>query len=67
MVWPILVPMNGGKLFASHESVGHTYGEYVRGDAHTNSVEGFFSILKRGLITSPDRPAPDLSTAHSLA
>jgi len=38
-----------GKLFASHESVGHTYGEYVRGDAHTNTVEGFFSILKRGL------------------
>lgn len=38
-----------GKLFASHESVGHTYGEYVRGKAHTNTVEGFFSILKRGL------------------
>lgn len=38
-----------GKGFASHETVGHTYGEYVRGEAHTNTVEGFFSILKRGL------------------
>lgn len=38
-----------GKGFAKHETVGHTYGEYVRGDAHTNTIEGFFSILKRGL------------------
>lgn len=38
-----------GKLFTTHESVGHSYGEYVRGDVHTNTVEGFFSILKRGL------------------
>lgn len=25
-------------------------GEYVRGDITTNTVEGFFSLLKRGLI-----------------
>jgi transposase-like protein len=30
--------------------VNHTIGEYVRGDAHTNTVEGYFSILKRGII-----------------
>ena len=24
-------------------------GEYVRGDAHTNTIEGFFSLLKRGI------------------
>lgn len=36
--------------FAFHEVVNHSTGEYVRGDAHTNTVEGFFSILKRGLI-----------------
>ena len=36
--------------FASHDSVAHTRGEYVRGDVHTNTVEGYFSILKRGLI-----------------
>ncbi len=38
-----------GKRFARHESVNHSAGEYVRGDAHSNTVEGFFSILKRGL------------------
>jgi transposase-like protein len=32
-----------------HESVDHAQDEYVRGDAHTNTVEGFYSILKRGL------------------
>lgn len=39
-----------GREFASHEAVNHTRKEYVRGNAHTNTVEGFFSILKRGLI-----------------
>jgi transposase-like protein len=39
-----------GREFASHESVQHSRGEYVRGNAHTNTVEGFFSILKRGLV-----------------
>ncbi len=33
-----------------HLSVDHSKGEYVRGEAHTNTLEGFFSILKRGLI-----------------
>ena len=37
-----------GKLFADHRSVQHGIGEYVRGDAHTNTVEGYFSIFKRG-------------------
>ncbi len=32
-----------------HESVNHSAEEYVRGDAHTNTVEGYFSILKRGI------------------
>lgn len=39
-----------GKEFASHQSVKHSAKEYVRGNAHTNTIEGFFSILKRGLI-----------------
>jgi transposase-like protein len=34
----------------SHSTVNHSAKEYVRGDAHTNTVEGYFSILKRGLI-----------------
>jgi transposase-like protein len=32
-----------------HQSVRHYSGEYVRGDVHTNTVEGFFSLLKRGV------------------
>ena len=38
-----------GKEFASHESVNHSKEEYVRGLAHTNTVEGFFSVFKRGM------------------
>ena len=41
---------NVGKHFAGHETVIHTNREYVRGDVHTNTVEGFFSLLKRGVI-----------------
>lgn len=37
-----------GREYASHETVNHAY-EYVRGDAHTNTAENFFSILKRGI------------------
>jgi len=32
-----------------HERVKHSAGEYVRGDVHTNTVEGYFSIFKRGM------------------
>ncbi|HCT43895.1 MAG: DDE transposase [Phycisphaerae bacterium] len=35
--------------FASHESINHGAREYVRGDVHTNTIEGFFSRVKRGL------------------
>lgn len=36
--------------FQNHEYVNHGIGEYVRGDIHTNTIEGYFSILKRGLV-----------------
>jgi hypothetical protein len=35
---------------AKHESVDHHKFEWVRGDVHTNTLEGFFSIFKRGII-----------------
>jgi hypothetical protein len=35
--------------FASHETVKHSVGEYIRGDVHTNSAEGYFGIFKRGM------------------
>jgi hypothetical protein len=38
-----------GEGFASHLTVNHSIDEYVRGDAHTNTAEGYFSILKRGI------------------
>ena len=38
-----------GWNFASHGTVKHRDNEYVRGDVHTNTIEGFFSILKRGV------------------
>jgi transposase-like protein len=33
-----------------HESVDHSKFEWSRGDVHTNTLEGFFSIFKRGLV-----------------
>ncbi len=39
-----------GANFASHEVVDHTMGEYVRGSHHTNTVESYFAILKRGIF-----------------
>ena len=33
-----------------HEAVSHRTGEYVRGPAHTNGIESFWSLLKRGYI-----------------
>ena len=33
-----------------HESVNHSVGEYVRGKAHTNGIESFWALLKRGYI-----------------
>ncbi len=35
--------------FARHEAVNHGIEEYVRGDAHTNTVESYFATLKRGI------------------
>jgi transposase-like protein len=39
-----------GKAFAKHESVNHSINEYARGKAHTNTIEGVFSVFKRGMI-----------------
>lgn len=38
-----------GNHFAAHETVKHSAGEYVRGSVHTNTIEGVFSIFKRGM------------------
>jgi len=33
-----------------HQTVDHRRGEYVRGLVHTNSIENFWSLLKRGIV-----------------
>lgn len=37
------------KEYAGHEIVNHDKDEYVRGKWHTNTIEGFWSIMKRGI------------------
>jgi transposase-like protein len=38
-----------GGDFAKHSTVKHSEHEYVKGDVHTNTVESFFALLKRGV------------------
>ncbi|MCP4329992.1 MAG: IS1595 family transposase [Alphaproteobacteria bacterium] len=38
-----------GREFSRHLRVNHGKKEYVRGEAHTNTIEGYFSIFKRGM------------------
>jgi transposase-like protein len=39
-----------GKEFASHQTVRHGVYEFARGPVNTNTVEGYFSLLKRSII-----------------
>ena len=40
-----------GREFGGHGAVNHSIGEYVRGGFwHTNTVESYFAILKRGIF-----------------
>lgn len=41
--------MNAFHGFGGHETVDHSKEEYVRGEAHTNTAEGYFSIFKKGM------------------
>jgi transposase-like protein len=38
-----------GRYFYRHDVVTHSLGEYGRGPVHTNTIEGYFSIFKRGM------------------
>jgi transposase-like protein len=38
-----------GKRGYVHKRIQHKQKVYVRGDVHTNTIEGFFSLLKRGI------------------
>lgn len=39
-----------GRRQAKHETVHHSRNEYVRGDVHTNTIEGFFGLIQTGII-----------------
>ena len=41
-----------------HESVNHSVGEYVREQAHTNGIESFWAVLKRGYYGTYHRMSP---------
>jgi transposase-like protein len=41
---------NGLSLNYNHSVVKHNIGEYVNGDIYTNTLEGFWSLLKRGIV-----------------
>lgn len=41
-----------GDFDTRHETVNHSADEFVRGDVHTNSVEGVWSLLKRSVVGS---------------
>lgn len=38
--------------FRKHDMIKYSDGVYVRGNVHTNTVEGFFGLLKRGIVGS---------------
>ena len=44
---------------AGRDSVKHSVGEYVRGQAHTNGIESFWSMLKRGYVGTFHKMSPD--------
>jgi transposase-like protein len=50
----------------NHHSMNHSINEYVRGDVHTNTVEGYFSIFKRGITGVYHHVSPEHLSAISL-
>ena len=46
------------KLPNRHEAVKHSIGEYVRKQAHTNGIESFWALLKRGFTGTYHRMSP---------
>jgi transposase-like protein len=48
--WPAYRGINDGDT--THETIQHSAKEYVRGDVHTNGIEGAFGLFKRGVVGS---------------
>jgi transposase-like protein len=47
-----------GREYASHQTVQHKSGEYVRGNVYTNTIEGFFAGLKRQITGTHHSVSP---------
>ena len=45
--------------FSGHETVAHSRGEYVREDAHTNTLERAFSLFKRQIVGAHHHVSPE--------
>lgn len=45
-------------LNREHGVVQHSVGQYVDGEAHTNSIEGFWSMFKRGYVGTYHQMSP---------
>jgi len=43
----------------SHKAVNHGRGEYVRGEVHTNNIESFWALLKRGVVGTYHKVSKD--------
>jgi hypothetical protein len=51
----VLTDENPGYRYAfdpgvEHQAINHSRGEYVRGSVHTNNIESFWSLIKRGVV-----------------
>lgn len=49
----------GRDFEGGHHRVDHGSGEYVRGEAHVNTAESFFALLKRGIVGSFHHVSPE--------
>jgi transposase-like protein len=46
-----------------HDAIAHSEGEYVRGKVHTNNIESFWALLKRGIIGELSSRIQEVSAA----
>lgn len=51
--------MVGREFAGGHHRVDHGAGEYARGEAHVNTAESFFALLKRGIGGSFHHVSPE--------
>ena len=54
--WASYKPLS--RRFIDHKVVNHSMGEYVRGDAYTNTIEGAFGNMKTGMRGAYKKVSP---------